>query len=46
MVAVPTLDGENMRAGVHGNQSFVIHDDDCMPRGVYDPGQNGGCEAP
>jgi hypothetical protein len=46
MVAVPTLDGENMWAGVHGNQAFVIYDNYCMPRGVYDPGQSSDCGVP
>jgi hypothetical protein len=46
MVAVPTLDGENMWAGVHGNQAFVIYDNNCMPPGVYDPGQSSDCGIP
>ncbi|KAK2757198.1 hypothetical protein FQN54_004712 [Arachnomyces sp. PD_36] len=46
MVGVPTFNGGNAFAGVTGNDAFLIFDEDCMPHGVYSPGNNGECGIP
>lgn len=45
-VSVPTFNGEAALDGIAGSTAFAIYDEDCNPKGLYSPDQDGDCGAP